>query len=378
MARMTKRKDGRWTTNRTFKNPITGERRRVYFTGKTQSEVKAKVAAAVERHHAGVPVTDSKRTLGEWLGEWRTTWLKASDRADSTKQNYATVLRVHVEPMLGQVPLDRLTPGHLVRVLNKMEEEGKAGSTRRTVRTALVLALADAKRSGLLAKNVAEATDRPRNPDKEARHLTPEEAAKFLAATEGLRYADALRLALLLGLRRGEVLGLRWEHIDLDRKELRVRGSLVRRNGSLSVAETKTAAGRRTVALGPSAVALLKTHRATQAQERIRAGNCWEDSGYVFVTQFGHPVDPRNLLRAAKIAATKAGLPEVDRNGRRIGVHTLRHSNATARLMSGVPDIVVSADLGHSDPTITKRVYGHVSTSAQRASAEAVEAYFAM
>ena len=270
--------------------------------------------------------------------------MKAAPLAASTKENYWNVLRVHVVPVIGDVGLNRLKPTDVVRVLTTMQDKGLAGSTQRTVKTALGKALDAAVVNGLIHENPAAKVPRPRNPRKEARHLTPEEAAIVMREAAALRYGKALLLALLTGMRRGEIVTLTWDRVDLDRGEVRVR------RGSPSTDDTKTEDSWRTVPLGPVAVAMLTTHKAKQAEERLRAGNLWEDHCLVFATEFGNPVDPRNLLRAVKIAARKAGLPEKDRYGRGIGVHTLRHSSATAQLLAGVSDIVVAQNHGHSDP----------------------------
>ena len=176
-----------------------------------------------------------------------------------------------------------------------------------------------------------------------------------------------LRLILGTGLRRGEALALRWADVDLDRGEARITGSLVRIDGHLVVAETKTARSRRVVSLSPAIVALLTRQRAAQAGERLRAANLWTDSGFVFTTELGHPADPRNLLRAVKLASAKSGLGE-------IGVHTLRHTYATVALLNRVPLHVVSRNLGHSSIAITADIYGHLTDEASQAAAVTVSA----
>ncbi len=191
---------------------------------------------------------------------------------------------------------------------------------------------------------------------------------RFLTGAEGLRYVVALKMILGTGLRRGEALALRWDEVDLLRQEARVTGSLVRVDGVLRVSDTKTVRSRRVVSLSPAVVALLKAHKAAQAEERLRAGNLWEETGYVFATEFGMPADPRNLLRAVRIARTKAGLPDS------IGVHTLRHTYATTALLNGVPLHVVSRNLGHSSIAITADIYGHLTDEASQSAAQTVSA----
>lgn len=365
-ARRTKRTDGRFAVTIRYEDPITGERKRGYFYGRTQAKANAKATAARERLTMGAPVRDASRTLADWLAEWRATFLKASDRAQGTKDLYDGLIRRHVEVCIGAVPLHRLKPSDVTRLLLTMEQAGKSASTRRNTYAALRGALDDAVSNGLLAANPVEKVKRPRAERHEARSLAPAEVADLLKGADGLRYAVSLRLVLGTGLRRGEVLALRWADVDLSRAEARVKGSLVRLNGVLTVSGTKTTRSRRMVSLSPAMVALLKAHRTTQAVERLAAGNLWDDSGFVFTTEFGRAVDPRNLLRAVVIARRNAGL-SAD-----IGVHTLRHTFATTALLNNVPLHVVSRNLGHSSVAITADVYGHLTDDAAQAAAEAV------
>jgi integrase len=366
-ARKTKRQDGRFAVTVRYIDPLTGERKRAYFYGKTQAEAKAKAEKARQRLSQGAPLRDASRTLAEWLDEWQRTFLAASGRAQSTKVMHAGYCRSWIIPTLGSIRLDRLTVGDVNRLMLAMKDAGKADSTRRNCYTTLRKALDDAVLNGLLATNPTHKVPQPRAKRKEARFLTTDEAARLLAGAEGLRYAPVLRFILGTGLRRGEVLALRWEDIDLERGHARIRGSLVRLDGALIVSDTKTATSRRTVALSPAVVALLARHKAAQASEQLQAGNLWEASGFVFTTALGAAVEPQNLLRTVRIAAKKAGLTGVV-------VHSLRHTYATTALLHGVPLKVVSVNLGHASIQITADTYGHVTDDAARAGAEAVAA----
>jgi len=161
------------------------------------------------------------------------------------------------------------------------------------------------------------------------------------------------------GLRRGEALGLQWSDVDLTNGLLRVRGTLARVAGELVVTDTKTARSRRTIPLSAPALATLRSLKARQAAERLRAGNQWHSTGYVFTTELGEPSDPRNALRALTEAAKAAGLADVT-------LHTLRHSAASMMLTHGVPLTVVSQVLGHAGIAITADTYGHVSPDVSR------------
>ncbi len=169
------------------------------------------------------------------------------------------------------------------------------------------------------------------------------------------------------GDREGGALALRWDDVDLDAASLRVRGTLARVNGSLVVTEPKTAKSRRTLPLSAGVISMLRAHRKAQVAERLRAGNVWTDTGHVFTTDSGLPMDPRNVLRALSTAAAKAGIADAN-------VHTLRHSAATAMLDAGVHLKAVSELLGHADIRVTAEVYGHTSDEVARAAMDRLSA----
>jgi integrase len=185
--------------------------------------------------------------------------------------------------------------------------------------------------------------------------------AAVLKAAEGSRYYPALVLIVATGLRKGEALSLSWDTniVNLDEGWLKVRKTVGRVGKALVFSEPKTDRSRRTVPLSPAVVAMLRKHKTAQTAERLRAGNQWQDSGLVFTTEFGTPVDPRNLLRVVEDAAEAAGVKGV-------GVHTLRHSAAVGWLESGVHIKAVADLLGHSSISITGDIYGHTSDETAR------------
>ena len=210
---------------------------------------------------------------------------------------------------------------------------------------------------------------RPKVTGKEAAYLTTAQVADLLRAAENTRYAPLFALLVHTGLRRGEALALGWTDIDLTTRMLRVRGTLARVQGRLLVTEPKTAKSKRFVPLSAPAQRLLREVRAAQNDERQRAGSAWHETGFVFTTEFGEPCDPRNGLRALKVAATRAGLADA-------GLHTLRHSAASVMLTHGIPLKVVSDILGHSSIAITGDVYGHVAPDVSRGAMDVLGAAF--
>ncbi|MCV7100920.1 MULTISPECIES: tyrosine-type recombinase/integrase [Mycobacterium] len=354
-----------------------GARKRHVVYGRTRQDVRDKLKKARERLEAGAPVRDATRTVGDWLAQWRATTLAASDRKESTKALYTRLSEKHLEsPPFGAVRLDKLRPSDIEALILAMRAKTKptntecadpvralSDSTIRQVYTVLRAGLDGAVRDGLLARNPAAVVKRPGIERREAKHLDAAGVAAVLKAAEGSRYHAALTLIASTGLRKGECLALRWDRIDLESGTLKVADTLGRIGDRLVISEPKTERSRRKIPLSPAVVALLRKQKAAQAADRLRAANQWQDSGLVFTTELGGPVDPRNLLRVVEVAAKAAGVEGV-------GVHTLRHSAAVAWLEAGVHIKAVADLLGHSSIAITGDVYGHTSDDTARAAVE--------
>jgi len=375
------RASGRWDARLSYTDPETGQPRRQAFYGRTAAEVRGKMKAARERIEAGAPVRDSSQTLAEWLAHWRDTTLAVSDRKEATRELYANLSRRHLEKgSFGAKRLDKLKPTDVEALVLAMRSQTKpaknkdddpvralSDSTIRSAYTVLRQALDGAVRDGLLARNPAAQVKRPAVERVEARYLNADDVSAVLKAAEGSRYHTALLLIAATGLRRGECLALRWDAVDLDAGVLKVVATMGRVGKKLVTSEPKTQRSRRIVPLSPAVVVMLKAHRKSQLEERMRAANQWTDSGLVFCTELGRPVDGRNLLRTLEDAAKTAGVEDVD-------VHTLRHSAATAWLESGVHIKAVSDLLGHSSISITGDVYMHVSDDTARAAVDGLAA----
>ncbi|MGB3763727.1 MAG: site-specific integrase [Ornithinimicrobium sp.] len=352
--------NGKWVGKLYVDDPVTGLTRRVQVTGRTKVETAARVKEMRERSLRGAPARDDAMTLATFATRWLGSTLPASERKDSTKSLYASLTRTHViNSEMGRLPLNRVRPSSVERFLTHLRAKGLAESSVRQIYT-VTRAIGDAAvRDGLLADNPLAAIKRPRVSSVESHFLTPSQVQQLISAASGSRYAPMFALLVNTGLRRGEALALRWTDIDLAARTLRVRGTLARIDGELVVTPPKSAKSRRTVPLSGTAVAILEQLEQRTASERDRALNLWADSGFVFTTGFGEPCDPRNALRALKVAADMAGLQNV-------GLHTLRHSAASVMLTNGVPISVVSEILGHSGISITVDVYGHVAPDVSR------------
>jgi integrase len=355
------RPNGLWEARLSYVDPD-GKRRSASFYAPTAEAARAKLDEARDRIKADAPVKDSPLRLADWIESWCDTALAASPRKESTKALYKTLARKHLSPApLGTTPLERLRKSHIDGLIVKLRKQDLSDSTVRQVYTVLRAILDDAVLDGLLARNPCVLVKRPGIERKEAKHLDAADVAALLKAAKGLRYRPVLALIAATGLRRGEALALRWEHVNLKDATLRVATTLSRIDGELIITEPKSARSRRTVPLSPAVVKLIKAQRAAQAGERLHAVNRWADTGLVFTTELGTPVEPRNLLRTIELAAAKAGLPEG------IGVHTLRHSAAVAWLESGVHIKAVADLLGHSSIAVTGDIYGHTSDATTRA-----------
>jgi integrase len=303
-------------------------------------------------------VAPTRQTLETFAGEWlesRTPKLKPS-----TLSSYADLLRDHVNPRIGNVPLQKITAAHLdalyAELLTKGRRDGTGGLSPRTVRyvhTVIRAALQTAFRWGRITHNPADRSDPPESVRTEARHWTTDNLRRFLAHVEGDRLAPLYHLAAMTGLRRGEVLGLRWSDLDLEAQTLKVNQSLVVVDGHSMFTTPKTDAGRRTVSLDPRTVAVLRAHRKAQMAERLAAGPAWADSGLVFTREDGRPLAPDWVYKRFVALVLAAGVPL-------ISFHGLRHSHATALLGAGVDLKLTSARLGHSSVRITADTYQHV------------------
>lgn len=364
--------DGRYVGALTWSDLETGVMRRTTFYGASRAEVRQKLDEALERRRDEVPITDSTMTVATWAQMWLETTLAASSRKATTKELYGYLVAQHIVPApLGRRRLDRLRPSDVEAFIMGLRGKMKtarnaagepvqvralADSTVQRIFSVLRLVIDGAVRDGLIRRNPVAVIKPPSIPAHEARFLSTDEVVRLLDAANGTRYRPVLTFIAATGVRKGEALALSWADIDFDGALIRIRGTLSRVGGHLVVTSPKTSHSRRVLPLTPGMAALLSAQRMAQEHDRVNAHNLWQERGFVFATETGAALDPRNVLRGLTTAATKAGLMGVS-------VHTLRHSAATAMLESGVHLKAVSELLGHSDIRITGDVYGHVSTA---------------
>ncbi|MBI3651005.1 MAG: site-specific integrase [Acidobacteria bacterium] len=229
-----------------------------------------------------------------------------------------------------------------------------SAKTVKHIHACLRCGLNDAMKFGLIHRNVAALVSPPKIVKKEIQVLTVEQADKFLESIEDNRLAALYWTAIYLGLRRGELLGLRWQDIDFESKILRVSGSLQELDGKLTLTETKTETSRRSLPIPDMVLAKLKAHRSKQLEKKLKRGSLWQETGLAFVTGYGTPISPRNLVRDFHAALEAVEIP-------RMPFHALRHSCATFLLSKGMPMRFIMNILGHSQISLTANTYSHVT-----------------
>lgn len=343
---------------------VDGKRKYVYAT--TRQETARKLAAAIDARDKGMLITTPQQPLGRYLDQWLAEAVKPRVRPWTFK-GYEVLVRRHVKPVIGTVPLQKLTAQHVQRLVNRMIAGGASPKTASCALGVLRTALNEAMRWGLVSRNVAALVRRPRVDRFEIQPLTPAEARHFLEVAASDRLGALYSVALTMGLRQGEALGLRWQDVDLDAGMLHVRFQLQRIDGEgLRLVAPKTKLSRRTLAMPPTIVTNLKSHKARQAEERLRAGGLWLETGLVFTTEIGTGLDGPNVTKSFQRLLEKAGLP-------RRRFHDLRHSCASLLLAQNVAPRVVMEVLGHSQISLTMNTYSHVLPELKRAAAAQME-----
>ena len=346
----------------------------------TKAEVVAKLKKAHRALEAGVENPTSRLTVGAYLDRWIEGVPGRVEQ--STAADYADTVRLHLKPALGSKVLTKLSVSDLNGLWASKRAAGYSANSIRIMRTVLRSALHQAEREELLVRNVAALSDPPRIGHGKGRSMSIAEAKSLLDAADGDRVEALYALTLTLGLRRGEALGLSWSDIDLESGSVDVRRQLRRerlpaeqqeatgRRTHLVLRDLKTKRSRRNLHLTPALDALLRSHRARQAREQLAAGPGWVESGLVFTTPKGTPIDPDNFANRFHRLCARADLGHWT-------LHELRHSAASIMLAQGTPLWVVSEVLGHASVAITKDIYGHLlGTEKQEATVAIADVLF--
>lgn len=394
------RKDGRWVAllNQGWQN---GKRVRKSYYGETRKEVQEQLTKALSDAQNGLPVVSDKQTLGKHLAWWLEEVVKRKNRP-STYRSYEQLVRLHIEPALGNAALSKLTTQQVRTFLNAKQDSGLSSRTVQYLHAVLRKALNVALKDQMVIRNVAALVDPPRVVAKEVQPLTPDEARRFLESIQTDRLEALFTVAVSLGLRQGEALALRWQDVNLETGKLRVRFGLQRFSprekgvnrvertcsqprhdrvngvngveeskpeaepkppGEIHLVEPKTKKSRRTIDLPQVTLNALAAHQMRQAEERRLAGSRWtvpmvhcegrlepaED--FVFTTSIGTPLESRNVTKRFQKLLEDSGIP-------RHRFHDLRHTAATLLAVQGVHAKAIQSVLGWDQVAMVDR-YAH-------------------
>jgi integrase len=344
--------------------------KRKVFRDADKERVLVALAQAVVNQSRGLPLVDERQTLAQYLQQWIAAADVDRERRSSTLYGYRHNIEQHIIPHVGRVPLGRLQPLDVQRLLRHLRSEGLAEKTVAYVRATLRVALADALEMELIARNPASVARRHgRKRGQQTRRqqkvtpLSEAEAMRLLEVCQGERLEVLFALAVSLGLRRGELLGLRWSDIDFDKRQLVVRHQLQRETGAgLQFVDVKTDGSARIIDLPDVLIDDLRAHFERQQFECRRAGDQWHDLDLVFCTEVGSGIETTTLFRIYKRCRDSAGVSA--------RFHDLRHTAASLMLASGAELWQVSKILGHASYQFTLDTYGHLYQQPRRDAAD--------
>ncbi len=365
-----RRKDGRYE-GAVYLLTTSGNRKRIRVYGSSREEVHTKLTEVKAKAQQGIPIPDRTHKLGEYLDYWLENVVRPKWRP-KTYEHYELIVRLYLKPGLGRFPLKRLSLPVLQTFLNQKLADGHSVRKVHMMRAVLSASLTRAEREELVSRNVARLVALPTYHRPEVRPWSVEEARQFLNAARPDPLYPAFVLLLLYGLRRGEVLGLRWKDVDFQRSEIRIRQQLQRVGDEIHQSRVKTKAGERDLPLLNIVRDVLATRHATQDAARDAASDTWEGAAedlLVFTTRNGSPIEPRNFARSFDRVCTRHGI-------RTIRVHDVRHTTATLLKDLRVPARDTQLIMGHSDIATTQAIYQHDTLETRRNALTQVEALF--
>ena len=358
-----KRKDGRWEGRYVVgRDPDTGKMVTKNVLGKTQAEVKEKLRKAIDDSRQLDYTKEGKYTVGQWLDEWFDAYAKVKVRA-SSHQTYKGYIENHIKPNIGDIPIEKLTSlrlqkfyrkllteGRVPRIESENQPKGLSAKTVRNIHQVISSAMSMAVKHKLILSNPAEGCELPKVEHREMRTIPAEQLGAFLREAKESGVYELYYLDLATGLRRGELLGLKWDDIDLNQGVIHVRRQVYRIDGEVREVPLKTKHSYRNISISKDAVELLREMKTRRVSE------------YVFPSPTGGPISPDSVLHMLHRVLKRAGLPAVR-------FHDLRHTFATLALQNGVDIKTVSGMLGHFSAGFTLDTYAHVTTAVQKEAA---------
>lgn len=329
---------------------------------KTRGEARDWVRTQREAIAKGVWTSQEKITVGEYLDRWLSDVVMHTLRP-KTIESYEGIVRLYLKPEIGSIKLTALRPDHLQKMYTEMLDRGLSRRTVHYAHAIIHRALHQAFKWGLVPRNIADLADPPRPKPKEFQALNVEQLKKFLEVNQDDLYYPLYVLAIATGLRKGELLGLRWEDVDFFSGTIHIRQTVGEIKGKgIVIGEPKSDRSRRAIAVPGYALDVLWEYKEKEGRTE----------GLVFVSTRKTPLSPRNIVRYFKEALRRAGLPDT------IRFHDLRHTTATLMLREGVHPKVVQATLGHSQIGLTMDTYSHVMPDIQRDAADKMEKIFSV
>lgn len=341
-------------------DPITGKRRQRYKDCITRRAAQIALAALKREVDQGTAVDRSPQTVTDVLAYWLESY--AQFKAPRTYEGYRYTIRTYVEPYLGRIKVQDLRPTQVQSWMTSLRGSGKGQRTVELAHLRLCQALDQAVKLGVVARNAARSATVAQTEEKgkEMVTWTAEQARTFLevATREGI-YGPIWLVSLATGMRRGELLGLRWADVDVEHEVLRVRQSVGLLKGAGVIGDLKSCSAQRDIPVEPEVIAALEGHREGQNKQKASLGDAYQDHGLVFASAVGTPINPNNLLRDYYSLLIAAGVP-------RIRIHDQRHTHVTWAMEEGGDLKTVSLRVGHSETGITADLYQHVSDKMSR------------
>ena len=355
------RSNGKWRAQ------VSIDGRRLSFAADTKKEGLAWILETKNQMDKGLTFKGAEMNLGEFLAEWLNTVPSSSSKG--THITYSWTVRKHILPYIGDVNLMDLRPDRIQRFYHHLQKEGSSNHAVHVTHKTLRVAMNHAVKLGLLGRNPCSGTTPPKPEQTEMKFYDDHQVKQLLKTAKAIddRFYPFYFLAIHTGMRLSELIGLKWEDVNWDLSTLQVKRQVMHlKGGSYIFTEVKSRSGNRTIILGTQALELLKVHRREQQILISSVGEKWVDLDLVFPSYVGTPVTGSNIRRAFRRLLKASGLPK-------IRFHDLRHTAASLMLNHGIPVLIVSKRLGHSKPSITIDVYGHLIPSQQAEAAQLMD-----